>query len=434
MKSYMIGSGRVFYSLIIFLLTVFASRYFNIQDYGAFREFYLYFVALIAISAIPAINPIFYFRTRNRNILLAIILFSLLIAGIGLAGLHLALHVSFLFVLALSVPAAILYLLSEAVLLVSNRHRYAFLMTIAESLTFAVPIPFILILQLDLNTYMAVFSAISGVKIVFYSVFLILVSDNKAEDIRKLSRYSLPIYMNSFVGMVSTRIDKYVVSGLFGTEIFAYYSSGAFEIPLINRFITGVFHSIAGEIRLLMEQGRKNEVKEMLRNKMFLLCMGIGILGILFTANARDVITLLYSSKYSDSYIFFILYLSVLPLRIVPVGFLLSLTGRTRALMYISIADAVLTVALSVLLISMFGPAGGAYAFAFITVLQIMVMSYMMRDIFPAGFFIAQYLFTLMFMNISAFMLMDNYSLWQVNLPILIFIPVYWLLFRRLFR
>lgn len=434
MRSYLIGSGRVFYSIVIFLLTVFASRYFNIEDYGTFREFYLFFVAIVAISGVPAINPVYYFRTKDRNTLLIIAVFSLIIAFMISVILHLILEIPYLYVLLLSAGASCVYLMSEAVLLVTNRHKAALFMTILESLTFILPVPLIIMLSLNLNQYMRIFAVIAVLKFIIYALFLLVYSEKSSISKMILFRYSVPVYINSFVGMLSTRVDKYAVSGLFGPQVFAYYSSGAFEIPLINRFINGVFHSIAGELRLLIESGKKDEVKRQLRHKLSRLCLIIGAVAILLTVNAKPFITLVYSSKYSDAFLFFIIYLTVLPLRIVPVGFLLSLTGRTRALMYISIADALMTIGLSIMLILIMGPVGGAIAYVSITILQVFATVTVMRDIFPSWFFFTQYLLIIAFTNAASLFILNGGNIILGNACIMLFVLMYALIFRRNFR
>ena len=180
MRSYLIGSGRVFYSIVIFLLTVFASRYFNIEDYGTFREFYLFFVAIVAISGVPAINPVYYFRTKDRNTLLVIAVFSLMIACMISVILHLILEIPYLYVLLLSAGASCVYLMSEAVLLVTNRHKPALFMTVLESLTFMIPVPLIIMLSLNLNQYMRIFAVIAVLKFIIYALFLLVYSEKSS--------------------------------------------------------------------------------------------------------------------------------------------------------------------------------------------------------------------------------------------------------------
>lgn len=421
MHSLLIGSGKVIYSLIVFALTVFAARFFSVSQYGMFREFYLYFIIGISISGLPAVNAVYYFHKRNQWNMLLLFLMSSLVAAVVLTAIYFFNANDFIISVIIAVPGSIMYLLLDALLIAKGRYIGAFILTVTESLTFILPIPLLIVNHWGFYQYIILFASIGIIKLLIYSISVIFTAHaENNHSINEIIRYSVPVYVNNLVGVVSGKVDKYIVSALFGPVMFAFYSSGAFEIPLIGRFINGVFHSKASVIR----QGLINEEYALIKGSLLSLLLYIfpiiGSAALLFAVNARYIITLLYSPVYQDAYIFFLVYLMVLPFRLVPLGFFMNLSGKTKQLMYLGIADAILTVGLSILFIHLTGPVGGSFAFVIATLLQIVLITLYIRDFFPVRYYFLQNIIILVFINIGIYIhLTYGYSIFTNSLILL---------------
>lgn len=413
MHSILIGSGKVAYSLVIFALTVFAARFFSVADYGLFREFYLYFIIGISVSGIPAVNAVYYFHKRNQQNMLILFLMSFAVALAVLFIIYLISSGDFIIAVVVALPGSIIYMLLDALLISRQKFLYAFILTIIESLTFLAPIPLLILSNWGFYYYIVLFACLGILKLFVYSLLIMIESRHeKGHNTLNMIKYSAPVYVNNLVGIVSGKIDKYIVSAMFGPVMFAFYSSGAFEIPLIGRFINGVFHSKASLIRQGLIEKEYELIKGSLLSLLLYIFPIIGSAALLLAINARYVITALYSPVYQDAYLFFLIYLLVLPFRLVPLGFLMNLSGKTRQLMYLGIADAVLTVLLSVFLIHKIGPIGGAFAFIIATLFQIILISLYIRDFFPVRFYFMQNIIILVFVNIGIFInLSQSYSI-----------------------
>ncbi len=431
MHSILIGSGKTIYSLTIFLLTVFASRYFSIHDYGLFREFYLYFIIGISVSGIPAVNAVYFFTKRNFKNLLILFFISLLTSLIVLLIIFLFAKKYFIFMVILSVPGSIFYLLFDALLISEKHYKKAFIITLIESLSYILVVPLIVLLKWNFTNYINLFTIIALFKIIIYPFLIFISCSNRTEySFREMLVYTVPVYINNLVGIISGKIDKYIVSYLFGPVTFAFYSSGAFEIPLIGRFITGVFHSKATYIRKGIESKSYGRIKGELSRLLLVIFPIVGIITILFAINARFFIGFLYSDIYKDAYLFFTVYLFIMPFRLIPIGFLLNLSGKTKELMYLGIGDAILTLIISIILIHLWGPVGGAFAFVFVTLIQIILITILIRKIFPWKIYFFQNALILVFLNI-AIMMNNIFDFNPINnLLLLIFAFMELLIFR----
>lgn len=432
MHSILIGLGKVAYSLVIFALTVFAARFFPVAGYGLFREFYLYFIIGISVSGIPAVNAVYYFHKRNQQNMLILFLMSFAVALAVLLIIYIISSGDFTIAVIVALPGSIMYLLLDALLISGQKFIRAFIITIIESLTFLVPIPLLIFNDWGFYYYIVIFACIGIIKLFVYSVIIMIESRHeKGHSTLNMIKYLAPVYVNNLVGIVSGKIDKYIVSAMFGPVMFAFYSSGAFEIPLIGRFINGVFHSKASLIRQGLIEKEYALIRGSLLSLLLYIFPIIGSAALLFAINARYVITALYSPVYQDAYLFFLIYLLVLPFRLVPLGFFMNLSGKTRQLMYLGIADAALTVLLSVFLIHIIGPIGGAFAFIIATLFQIILITLYIRDFFPVRFYYMQNIIILVFVNIGIFInLSHSYSILTnlILLPYLLieFILILW--------
>ncbi|MDY6787996.1 MAG: hypothetical protein SVK54_07715, partial [candidate division WOR-3 bacterium] len=422
MKSVLIGAGKVFYSIIIFILSILAARFFSVHDYGLFREFYLYLLIGISVSGIPATNAVYYFRGVNIQRMMILFAMSMFTGLSILALIIIFTGKSFIWIIIASLPGSILYILLEAALLSEKFHYRAFSLTLLEAFSFLIPIPIMLNAGPDIDLYFRIFLMLSLTKAVLYMITIIrIVERDNTNGLRHIAVYTLPVYINSIVGMISGKIDKYIVSALFGPSVFAFYSSGAFEVPLVGRFINGVFTSKASDIRTHIRNGTFSAVKNNLSSLIDKLAGFTGLLSIVLIINARFVIETLFTVQYSDAFIYFTVYLFILPIRLMPMGFLMSLKGRTKELMYLGTGDALLTTILAIVLIYLWGPVGGAFAFISVTFIQVLFILYFIRGFFPVRLFLLHYFLSFFFMHIGL-MLLNNHSLLIANSSVIVYI------------
>ncbi len=182
----------------------------------------------------------------------------------------------------------------------------------------------------------------------------------KRLDMQAMVRYSVPLGLASIFGSLTLQMDSMIVSSMCSPEDFAVYYNGAIELPLIG-IITGsittvVFAEMAklcarGDMEAALQLFHKASIKSaciLFPSMCFLL------------VTATPFITVLYSEQYHASVVPFVIYLFVLPVRIVVYGAALMALGMTRVVLFRSILDLAINAILCYFLVKRFGYIGAA--------------------------------------------------------------------------
>ncbi len=402
MNSIIVGFGRVIYSIVIFLLTVYCSRFFSIDFYINFREFILYFLMGINISAIPATNSIYFFRNRDYRNLSHIYFFSFMFQSISFLLLFIfsrSFIIPFSFIVS---TGSIFFLVLESISLSRRNPFISLILNFFESLSYFIPVVLVKIFKMNEYYFFYYLIFLTFIKIIFYYIVAVILNKGKKNyDFKEMVKFTTPLYLTGILGSISKQIDKFIVSLFYYGKSFADYSTGTFEIPLIARFFSGVFHERADIIKEMIEKDEKISLKENFFKLLKYSFMVLGIITILFFINAKDIMGFLFSKTYENSYKYFMVYLTVLPLRNIPFGFLLSLKGNTFKLFFISSFDSFLTLFLSLFFAKVFNTFFVSFSFVIATVVSVFITIYFIRDIFPSEKFIKRYILVLSFLAIS---------------------------------
>lgn len=432
MKSLLVGSGRVLYSIIIFMLTVICSRLFSVDFYINFREFILYFLIGINIAGVPATNTLYYFRERdNKNIfqIYAISFFFLLIFFFILFLISKSFLIPLSFIVSFS---SIFFLVCEATSLSLRTPLVSVLLNIFESLSFFIPVFIVFLFKDNEYKFFVYLLYLAFIKIVFYLLLTFFINrKNKKYDKKEIIKFSFPLYFNGVLGSVSKQIDKFVVSLFYYGKSFADYSTGSFEIPLVARFFSGVFHERADYIKEKIEENKNGELKKDFEKILKYSVLILGILTLFFFLNSKIIIEILFSERYVESYRFFMVYLTVLPLRNIPFGFLLSLKGKNVLLFLISLLDSFLTVLFSLIFAKFFNTFLVSFSFVIATVVSVFITIFSIKDIFPSKMFVKRYFLIVFFLLVSTPLLNRFNNVLLSCLFVLIYIIFDILLFWR---
>ncbi|MEO0288029.1 MAG: hypothetical protein ABIN00_00085 [candidate division WOR-3 bacterium] len=432
MKSILVGSGRVLYSIIIFLLTVICSRLFSVDFYITFREFILYFLIGVNLAGIPATNTLYFFRERNNKNIFQIYMISFFFLLIFFFILFLISR-SFLIPLSFIVSfSSIFFLVCEATSLSLRTPLFSVLLNIFESISFFIPVFIIFLFKINEFMFFVYLLYLGFIKIVFY-LFLTLFMNRKSKEYDKseVIKFSLPLYFNGILGSVSKQIDKFIVSLFYYGKSFADYSTGSFEIPLVARFFAGIFHERADYIKEKIEKKKEEELKKDFEKILMYSVTILGVLTLFFFINSKTMIRIFFSEKYLESYKFFMVYLTVLPLRNIPFGFLLSLKGKNISLFLISLLDSFLTVFFSLVFAKFFNTFLVSFSFVIATVTSVFLTMFLIRDIFPSKVFVKRY-FLIVFLLLILIPLLNRFnSILLTCIFILIYMVLDILLFWR---
>ncbi len=185
--------------------------------------------------------------------------------------------------------------------------------------------------------------------------------------LREQLDYAVPLGLVNILGLLATQIDKVVVSSYFTPDVFAVFSIGATEIPLISVLIVSVNNILLPSLTRMDPEKDRKQIEQIYSGATRKNALIIFPIVIFFFIFARDFLVMLYSSKYAGAEPYFRIYLLILFLRIATMGVLLKSYGLTKFMLLSSCIVLVLNVILNIVLINIIGITGPAWATVIIT-------------------------------------------------------------------
>ena len=208
--------------------------------------------------------------------------------------------------------------------------------------------------------------------------------------IRDIFVFSLPMGLASAVGTLNIEIDKLLIGWLMDTETMGIYTNASRELPvaIIASSITAVL--LPKVTRMLKDNDARGAVRLWgCATELSLSVIALIVAGV-FTY-AEDVLSLLYSEKYLPGLSVFRVYTLVLLLRCTYFGMILNAKGKTKGILYSSMASLILNMVLNPLFYTFLGMVGPAIA-TFLSMLIVLVaqlhfsakyLELSFREIFP---------------------------------------------------
>ncbi len=179
---------------------------------------------------------------------------------------------------------------------------------------------------------------------------------------REMIKYSVPLGLASMLGSITLQLHSIIVASLCTPEDFAVYINGAMEIPIIGIVTGSITTVVFAEMAELCAKGEKAAALQLFHKASIKsACILLPTMCFLFVV-AEPFITFLYSEKYQDSVVPFVIYLFVLPVRIVIYGAALMALGMTRTILVRSIFDLTINCILCFVLVKTIGYIGAAIA------------------------------------------------------------------------
>jgi O-antigen/teichoic acid export membrane protein len=181
-------------------------------------------------------------------------------------------------------------------------------------------------------------------------------------SMNRMLRYAVPLGLASMLGSITLQLHSIIVASMCSPDDFAVYINGAMEIPVIGIVTGSITTVVFAEMAELCHKGDKAAALQLFHKA------SIKSACILFPAMcfllvvAGPFITFLYSAKYHNSIVPFVIYLFVLPVRIVVYGSALMALGLTRVILIRSIFDLAINCILCFVLVKTIGYIGAAIA------------------------------------------------------------------------
>lgn len=175
--------------------------------------------------------------------------------------------------------------------------------------------------------------------------------------------YSGLLGLSSVLGMISSQLNRVIVSSSFSTETYAVYTNGAFEIPFIGLITGSLMTVLIPEFtKRLGNQESLNSVWGLWNNATLKTAIFLFPIATSLFTFAPEFMSTLFSPKYEASAPIFRIYLLLVFLRITQYGSLLQAMGKTRLIFTTSAVSLLLNLILSIVFIPLFGITGPAWA------------------------------------------------------------------------
>lgn len=400
---------NILYALsnLIFLGTLFVSdiyiaRAFSLDKVGAWKQLLL-LVQFTAVLLSFGVSEGFRFNISKNphkvseylgTSLLFIIVISLLLWG-GLTssktikfvadslGIDVITNVGFLIpLLYLLLSLNLLYL---QICLLKNQITVIFFVMLAFGILF----PIILYSLLFFTQFLFEVSLLLSFVLVFFiQTILYIKLTNVIPKIRlrgymdsliKIIKFGFPLFIATYIGVLTLHIDKVIINKLGGIEAFAIYSVGALEIPLIalitKSFVNVTYPKIVNLVNVKdIGQAKILWVKDLV--KVSYISYPIICLLMLFS---KTIITGIFGETYHDSVSIFKAYCLLLLWRNGVYGTIISVREKTLLIAKYSLIALIVNVFFSFILFRYYGVIGVIYStFIAITVLHLLFMKYEM--------------------------------------------------------
>jgi O-antigen/teichoic acid export membrane protein len=210
----------------------------------------------------------------------------------------------------------------------------------------------------------------------------------------------VPLALTRFAGIFNRQFDKFIVGILFGAAVFAEFSIGARELPLVNILPYSIASTMLPNFVSTYEAGptRTEGARKAIQlwhtsmEKAMLVMLPVAGFVIL---EARPAIELLYGARYVDAALPFRVYASLLPLRITSYGTMLLAFGRPGLVLRVQAYGVVANIVASLILLPWLGMIGAPLSAVATTMFIIAYMLWRieqvghvgLRGIFPFRFY-----------------------------------------------
>lgn len=243
----------------------------------------------------------------------------------------------------------------------------------------------------DIFWIVASFSAVAILRgIAFWVYFLVLAEGSRTAPpgtftTRELFEYGLPLAGSLLVGKVNKFLDKYMIAVLATAEVFAIYSVGAIELPLVAALAYSVTTALVPTLVVAHQSGKTDEFIALWHGSMVKTALVMmPVFAVVFVL-AEPVMSVLFSATYAEAATPFRVYLCLLPLRLCGYGAVVRAVGRTKPVLVAAVAGLLTNAALNYPAYLLFGLAGPAIASIIAQVVAIYVLLKAVRETLDLG-------------------------------------------------
>ncbi len=460
-KAGLVSLSRIVNIVGLLIITIILARYFSKSEFASYDQLWLIFNTITPIISFAFTSSIYFFGARdNAGEYITNIFLTLLIAGtiLTLSLFLLKTEIASLFNNALfkknfpyfapfllfSIPSLIL----DAILVLKSEFKKLFLLSSITIFFYLFTVILCVFMKKDTAFIFTGLSMVSFARFI-YTIFM-LKNFNETNSRFKFSistlsdiiAYTVPLMFGHISASLSRQVDKYIIASNFNTELYATYTIGAKELPIVPVITSSFVSVILPEISKLHKDGKSSEIAKLLNDVIKSTSIFIIPTFTYLMFFSKEFVLLLFSDKYIDSVPIFRVYLFFLLTRILVFSPVLSSLGKQKVYMFVSFFDLALNFSLGLIFVKLFKLLGPAIAVVTSTYFEAILMLFFisralnrvsLSQILPFKFIFKIFIFSLVSGLISFFVgiLFRNLIL-KFALSAILFAGIYFLSLRLL--
>lgn len=201
--------------------------------------------------------------------------------------------------------------------------------------------------------------------ITFYLAYMILPKEEGRiswDNIKKLLAISLPLGISCVMGTLDRNLDQWIVSMMLTPEVYAVYTQGARELPLISTITGAISTVIIVDLTKSVQKKDYESAKELFRKAAEKTALFLMPAMVFFFVAAKPLIIFLYTEEFIEAVPIFQIYLLYMPIRIVYYTPFLVALGKSKFIMWEGVFALFVNAALSIICVHFFSAKGAALA------------------------------------------------------------------------
>jgi len=261
----------------------------------------------------------------------------------------------------------------EHLLVVEEKSKYVVILLVLQSLFKSALIILTYFLSNSVSIALYALGIFYSIKFCFYLIYT-SINYGSFLKLRVLKKgllkdqfsYSFPLGIGNFVGIVSERIDKLILSAHFTSTDYAMYSIAQFRIPVVSLIFPSVSNVLGPKIAIC---SRDNNIQEATKlwhkmiNKFSLVVIPFTIFSI-FTAN--ELLSFLYTEAYIEAAFYYKIFLCTFFIQMLSRGIILNSFGYTKYIFKVKLATLVLSAVIGFSLIPKYGILGATLSYVIV--------------------------------------------------------------------
>ncbi|WP_066175330.1 oligosaccharide flippase family protein [Bacillus marinisedimentorum] len=380
-KALLLSVGNAINAIVAIISLMVITRYLSVNDYATYKQTFLAFNFILPILSLGLTEGLYYFLPTEKK------RFSGRVMDCFVIYLFIGLIFSFFILFGGNefiaqrfnnnevadlmlwlIPYSLVVLLincSSVIFNIQNRMRVFIVANLITGLFITLTLILVVILMPTAESAVVVVSLTKFVQglIFIYLTIKVLPNDDwkpKISTIKQILYFSFPVGLTNMMGTITSQMDGLFVSVMTSPEIYAVYSIGAVEVPIIGIILGSISAAMIPEIRKLIEERHLDE-----SSKLFILAtkkvasITLPIMCFLLLWS-KEFIEVMYSNEYLDSAPIFQVYLLYFLIRISFTGPVFVSLGLNKFLLLKTLISLLLNVVLTYIFISHIGAIGAA--------------------------------------------------------------------------